>query len=218
MGIKDKATDHPSYGMVSVTRQQHQPMYLFGSPVKHYNSICLRITRATHYRNEELHTDRYHAGERYIEVEMTEQQFASLITTMNIGGGTPCTIRRLGGKSVEEPTFESPVDVFERELEKVGEKMIEEITALRQELAQAAEKPSKPQLRDIAHRLELAICAVSRNLPFLYKQYHEVLDSAARDAETALHGRVIGTFQQMGLDAFKEDATRLLGGVTPSTK
>ena len=200
--------------MISVSRIHHQPEYLFGSDVEHMNTVVLRIHHGEHIRDETLHRDIFNDTGTIIEVQMTEQQFAAMITTMNVSGGSPCTISRLNGKTVAKPPKHRQQQVFERELRDAGTKMTEELTAIEKELESAIEtgKLNKTTLRDLLKRLHYAQCAVKDNLPFLYRQYHETLDNAARDAETALHGRLIGVFQQLGLDNVKSgNAPKLLG-------
>ena len=93
---------HPSYGQLSITRvnsSHHQTLY--GSPIKHDSFISMRLHESEVYRENGV--ERHHAGTCLVEVNMSEAQFAQLITTLNIGGGTPVTISRIDGKNIDRP-------------------------------------------------------------------------------------------------------------------
>jgi hypothetical protein len=100
---RELVLEHPSYGAVTFSRRQGNPR-LFGSNLtNHYSYVTLLVKRAKlergstgDYLNAPVHGD-------VIEIDMSTTQFAELLTTMNIGTGVPCTIRRLMGERVEEP-------------------------------------------------------------------------------------------------------------------
>jgi hypothetical protein len=77
---------------------------LFGSPLaRHYGTICLSISPAkwTHALNRDHYQQR--GLDEHIEIEMSAAQFADMITSLNMGSGTPCTIRYLASKAVPPP-------------------------------------------------------------------------------------------------------------------
>jgi hypothetical protein len=98
--------EHPSYGLVHISRVSSgtSATRLFGSPLAHhYGTIRISIGSAKWLHG--LHHDRYFGSNRgeHVEIEMSAAQFADMITSLNIGGGTPCTIRRLAGAEVPSP-------------------------------------------------------------------------------------------------------------------
>jgi len=109
---------HESYGLVGFSRTTHggggDGANLFGCSIKHNHTIVLKIKRATKERS--LHDDRYYGGETLIEVEMSPNQFAEAITSMNIGDGMPCTIRYVGRQRMAECPEETMRQVFEHGL------------------------------------------------------------------------------------------------------
>src|SRR4029077_11436755 len=98
--------EHPSYGLVHISRITGGPgaHRLFGSPLAHhYGTIRLSIGSAKWIHGQ--HHDRYQGGLKgeHIEIEMSAAQFADMITSLNIGCGTPCTIRYLTGVEIPPP-------------------------------------------------------------------------------------------------------------------
>ena len=98
--------EHPSYGLVRISRVTGGPgaQNLFGSPLaRHYGTIRLSIGTAKWIHG--LHHDHYHGSLRgeHIGIEMSAAQFADMITSLNMGSGTPCTLRYLAGVEVPPP-------------------------------------------------------------------------------------------------------------------
>lgn len=94
---------HPAYGMVSFSRVTHSGgahganNRLFGSSIDdHHTSIMLEIKEAS--VRHDLSRDWFFPDNTLIKVELSQVQFAELLTTMNAGSGIPCTIRWLRDK------------------------------------------------------------------------------------------------------------------------
>lgn len=85
---------HPAFGLIGASRVSVSPpgSVLFDSDVKHGHTVIVRIRTAGRRRDNKY--DWIHGREELIEVEMSEAQWASLVSSMNSGNGTPCTIRR----------------------------------------------------------------------------------------------------------------------------
>ena len=133
--------EHPSYGILHIARTSGggSAIRLFGSPLAtHYGTIRLSISKGKwiHGHNH----DRYYGMNKdYVEVEMSAAQFADAITSLNLGSGTPCTIRYVQGVRVDSPPehateAEHIRDNFENTLDKYKakahtyRKKIEELT------------------------------------------------------------------------------------------
>lgn len=85
---------HPAFGMIGAARGSSTPgQVLFDSDIRHQHTVTIRISRGV--RRRDLHRDWVHGGvNELLEVEMSEAQWASFVSTMNMGSGVPCTIRR----------------------------------------------------------------------------------------------------------------------------
>lgn len=95
---------HESYGSIILTKPINSfEKTLFGSSIKHADTIILRICNAEYER--QLSYDSYYPKKELIEVEMSTAQFAELITSIGKGEGTPCTIRAIDSKRIEPCPF-----------------------------------------------------------------------------------------------------------------
>ena len=75
---------HESYVKVGLCRTMYggRGARLFGSPISHHNTIYLRVVRCEYKRR--LAHDGYHGtGEELLEIELSPEQFATMITTMD---------------------------------------------------------------------------------------------------------------------------------------
>ena len=86
MPFRDRE-EHESYGLVGVSRISGSDRNLFGSSIRHKNTMMLRVKRANKERH--LNRDWYHANETIVEVEMSPVQYAEMISSPNVGEGIP---------------------------------------------------------------------------------------------------------------------------------
>jgi hypothetical protein len=90
--------------------------------------------------------------EELIEVDMTEHQFAQLITTMNQGMGIPCTIRHILMERVPEVPegLESEAETIHKEFKTVAGKFADRFTELRK-AAEMLDKPMTAAVEGFVH-------------------------------------------------------------------
>src|SRR5579859_4537827 len=113
----EKITKHESFGIAGFSRSTTggSGVSLFGSSIKHGNTITFTVRHADVTRR--LEQDWYHASERMpiVEIEMSQSQFAEMITSMNMGDGIPVTLRYVNGKRMEACPHESKVQQHSNE-------------------------------------------------------------------------------------------------------
>ncbi len=109
MSDDDVLVQHESFGQVLLSRVNSAVgLACYGSKLKHSQFVELRIHRSE-MRREYTH-ERHYQRDHLVTVRLTENQFAEMITTLNMGGGVPCTITRLnrtGVPAVVTTTFPS---------------------------------------------------------------------------------------------------------------
>jgi len=212
----DKIYEHPSYGMVSFARVSHGgKTRLFGSAIhSHQHTIRLRI--APGRRRHSLSMDWYGSAGfgDLIEVELSAAQFASLLTTMNVGEGVPCTIRHVGGKRMDDP----PEVETEQEAVRVGfgEKLAGLIEKLKAAAKDAEARLAKPSLtkadgRAIKEALDLALREIACNLPFVVEQFQEAAERVTTTAKAEIEAFMVGAIQRAGFKALVGEALPALG-------
>ena len=206
--MAEQREKHPSYGMVGFSRITHGGARggtnLFGSSLSHHHTIALRIKQATKIRS--LNEDRYYGDETIIEVEMSPAQFAEAITTLNVGDGVPCTVRRIGKQGVENCPETSMRQLFEAEFEDacvetsdIAFNLIKKAEAL---LDQKTVKVSdRKELLELLRKISINLRS---NLPFIGTQFNEAMDKVVTDAKSSFEAAITHRISDLGIKTFNE--------------
>lgn len=210
MGGSEERETHPAFGVVQFNRVQGNPGKLFGSHLnKHAGFIRLRVCRAE--RVHSLSRDRITpagTGPDIVEVDLSFTQFAELLTSMNMGEGVPCTIRRVERDQVAE----IPEDL-QTEQEKVADgfqQRTDEMSALlKEKMAKVEEILAKKSIgkadRDaIRWAFGKVLQDVEANLPFVQKSFIESTEKTVQAAKAEVDGFMTGIAQRMGIENLKD--------------
>lgn len=211
--------EHPSYGLVHISRITGGTgaRRLFGSPLAtHYGTIRISIGSAKWTHG--LHHDSYYGslqGE-HVEIEMSAAQFADLITSLNMGGGTPCTIRHLAGVQIPPPPdhateAEHIRDNFEGSLDKYKAKA----HTYRKRIEELTSKLATKAREEIRIALDVIEDQLSSNVPFVVKQFQEATTKITSAAKAEVDAFVTGVVRAAGLEAI---AKGQLPSLLPSGK
>lgn len=187
--INDYTIDrHPSYGAITLGRVSSggaHPMY--GSSVKHRNTIRLTVHHGECKRM--LAGDWYSPRDKIVEVEMTQNQWAELVSSVGMGAGVPCTIRWLDGP-VEEPPYKSKVSQFQSEFQETMNGAIESadeaIKKIEELLAKKSlTKADRAELLDLIHSVQNS---VKSSAPFIYRQFVDQMEKTSTEVKGELEG------------------------------
>jgi hypothetical protein len=197
-GIAEDYTEHhPAYGAIGASRVSSTPgATLFGSDFRHQHYVVIRVQHAHLTRglsNDHVGSE----GAPIVEVALSEAQWATFVSTMNIGIGTPCTIQRLGVEEV--PRIERVEERRERYGIEVNEKLQEAIDAVT-ELRDSA--PNK-RMRSLA---DVALLRLTDSLPWVAKQYAEHAENVTEKAKVEVSSYVTQAIQRAGLQALGVEA------------
>ena len=183
--INQEAETHPSYALLSLSRTTGTPRSLFGSTIRHGDTIVLTISEGKVYRD--FQKNRYHSGKDFIEVEMSGSQFAEAITTMNVGCGVPVTLRHVNGQDMPQPPA---VDFKERaksELKAEMGELAERIDELSKDAVAILSRKGTPIKADekekILKDLMFLVQEVRSNIPFAHECFEEAVE------ETVVHAK-----------------------------
>lgn len=177
---------HPSYGMLQFCRTVNaSEKPLFGSSIAHKDTIRMYLREGSVERN--LNSD-FFMGEKLIaEVEMSQSQFAELITSMNVGSGVPVTIRWLRGTGdIEACPFTDKRGQFEKELNNNLQRVDEQSNAIFEEVESLfGEKKNLTQKdkAEILAKLAKLKQDINTNRNFIYKQFNEQMDKTVMEAK-----------------------------------
>lgn len=212
---------HPSYGMISVHRQQGTKSDLFGSSVQnHFSTLVITIKEGV--REHSLSRDWYHGDKIVCAVELSHAQFAEMITTPNVGDGVPCTIRYTrDGKfvRVEEPPPQmveaEKVKTNFRKLTTAFVKRIEKSKKEVETLLLGKKAPSKEARKRAVGILDKIIMELASNEPFRVSQFNEATEKVITAAKAEIDGFVTRAVMVTGLKELKRLQARLPESTDP---
>lgn len=205
---KENEKHHPSYAVVRLSHRHGGGQSFFGSNIKCDSYIGLTISRAYEYRR--LSENRYMDKEELIELRLTPNQFAELLTSMNAGVGVPATIEHINRERVEDPPVESEMDTYKEEIEEQGRDAKEAVLELKQLLSEI-KMTKKDQ-----DRVRGAFCKVENevflNMPFVVSQAKECIDKTITEAKGVIDSFWTGVVTRLGLKSLenKENIVKLL--------
>lgn len=204
---------HESYGVLGFYRTSSTTSNLFGSSIKHQNTIRMRLKTASKRRR--LNDTRYYGDKDIVEVEMSYNQFAEIITSMNVGDGVPVTIKRLNGQRMEECPDENIREVFEKEF---AQKM-KELGSRMNKLVEESEKilsdknPLKKNDKElILSELRMLKQELSSNVPFVASQFNEQMDKTVAEAKGEVEAFVMNKVHSLGIEGLKMEMLALNDG------
>jgi hypothetical protein len=136
---------------------------------------------------------------------MSAAQFADAITSLNMGSGTPCTIRYVGGERVPSPPdhateAEHIRDNFEGSLGKYAEKA----HTYRKRIDELTSKLPAKAREEIRIALDVMEDQLSSNVPFVVKQFQEATTKITTAAKAEAEAFVSGVIRAAGLDAIAQ--------------
>lgn len=179
---------HPAFGGIDVGFISTTPSAtLFGSDVQH--SDIVRLTISTMSRTRSLGTDRHYPEQRLIEVDMSQAQWAAIVS----GGGRgtkPCTLRYTKEQgSIPGLEFHSRLATSAQEVRDAAQKSLAKVEAAYQALEDLGEKAGVKARREAMRQLRLAIEGAPRNMQFaadsLTAHVEDVVTKARADIEVA---------------------------------
>lgn len=205
---------HPSFGMLSFNRTHGGHSNLFGSSIQHNDTIHMVLREGVVTRG--LNDDWYVGEDKILEVEMSQSQFAELITSMNVGTGTPCTIKYLRGKGrINEADFINKRQQIANEFkESMNERMSDakEFYDEIKELFATKKSIGKGDREMILKRLANVTQGMESNSKFIFNQFQNQVDKTITEAKGEIEAfaqNKINAIAQQALVEQKEDILKL---------
>ncbi len=194
-------SEHPAYAMIGAARVTGHAC-LFGSDFIHHHFVRVRLLKATQRRH--LSQEWYHGDDRYIEVDLSEAQWATFVSSMNVGDGVPCTARYVGGEEV--PLLPNPKAIkeqFESDAMEDIEKALAGIEELRTSIvALTVSQKKKEELLDHANTIERNM---RDGIPFVMESAAKHMENVVEKAKIEVNAYATSHLMKLGL----ESATQL---------
>jgi hypothetical protein len=203
--MKDKEThSHPSYGQLYIGRVNGSARF-YGSelPQDHYITIELSQSEL----NRDLSKEWYFAKQKLFKIRMSANQFAEAITSLNMGGGVPCTIEYANENKIEAlPEIDNRKEFvhnqFQKRMKDFSQKLKENQLAA-QELINK-KTLSKQDQETLNGLINVMTQEVSSNIPFFAKCFQETMDDVVKEAKTEIDSAIQHKINMLGLEKLHE--------------
>lgn len=207
--MKDSVrTSHESFGMAGFSRSSigGKGVYLFGSSIKHNSTITFRVHHAEVDRH--LEQDWFHATDRLpiVEIEMSQSQFAEMITSMNMGDGVPVTIRSIYEHRTEPCPHESKRMQHSNEFKQSIRKTAESLKDAKVKMQKLIGKLPKKDQEELLGTMQGFIQEIESNIPFYEDQFTRQMNKTVTEAKSEVEAFVTSKIHNAGIQAILKDA------------
>lgn len=196
--IGGQLIEHPAFAQISAHRISGRSN-LYGSDFSHHHSI--RISIAPSKVRRTLSNDWAHASlDEYIEVELSEAQWAHFVSSLNCGSGTQCTLRHLNRETIPElPDPVSRKDQFKNEAKEVCAEALAAIRDLHEAIKDTSlSNKAKEALTKKAYAIEARLTS---SLPFVLDQFGEHMEETVEKAKVEINAYATNAVMRAGIDA-----------------
>lgn len=186
---------HPAFALIGAARVSGG-VNLFGSDFTHRTFVEITLKRAVMERH--LSHDWPSESQQLVKVMLSESQWATFVSSMNMGSGTPCTLDFVLGEQI--PLLPRPEDrkaAFAQEMRETQADAIAKLKGLI-EAINAAGLPEKKR-KDLVSKAELSIQELGPNTDYVAKQFGK-------------HMEVVTERAKMEVNAYANQALRGIGG------
>lgn len=207
---------HESYGLIQINRMQSTGARLFGSSVRHSNLFRLSISRGKRVMTS--------FGEHFwndgrvpiVDVLLSPAQFVEMITSQNMGSGSPCTLSQINGVPMDPVPNDAgseiklTVDMFRERLDET----IAKLRAHDRDLHKILEKKSftKDDKEKIAGIVHAARRLMDDDAPHAMKLIGEHTEKIAAKVKQDLDSFIQLAINRAGIKAIRDNGGQLLLG------
>lgn len=214
-------SQHPSYGIVSLSVTQTNGTHLYGSDLNHQSYMHFTVSLGEQQRGSEsdIHYSKaYGLGKSPVIVEfaMSMSQYVSLITTPNTGSGVPCTLKRYRSNDMVSPPMATrPAPFHERLADDVDAAAAKEVDKLKETLRFVEElvekgKAGKKEIAELQRMLSSQIANLPDNLAFSVTLAKEAVDKTVERGKTELEAAMVNSMIRLGVQTIEQCEDRQL--------
>lgn len=197
--MSDSIERHPAYGQISAHRFTCGPagVAMYGSDFAHGEGVGITIRRSQLHRG--LSKDWPMGRDELIEVHLSEAQWATFVSTLNVGQGVQCTLRHIDREPI--PGIVEPPRRKEQFRNELKERLAEAIKTL-ESLAPLVEDGKKVPLREAVRSLKQQL---ESSLPFVADQFNEHIETVTEHAKIEVSAYLSNAVQRAGFKALGAD-------------
>lgn len=191
--------EHPAYGMIAASHVGGTTT-LFGTDFEHQHFVTVRICPAQLQR-ELMHDWHFAQSRPYIEVAMSEAQWATFVSRPNTGQGVPCTVMFADGEHKPSIPLRRSTDAhsedFKKRVAEVSDAVRRTAQAVEGELSGLSGKKRDAALAHL-RRLEQDL---SQNLPWYVEVLEKQMHNTVESAKVEVGAYISNAITRAGLDA-----------------
>lgn len=199
--IDENGTErHPAYGSLRVGRITTNPgVTLFDSDLQHTQLV--RITLSGSTRSRDLHRDWLNATERLVEIDMSEAQWAALVSSLNTSG-VPVTIRGLPGQmNIDGLEYAPRLAASMAETADAADLAFDAIQAAMAAYDALDAKGPAKERREALSKLRSVIANSTANVNFAGEQMRTHVEDVVTRARADIEAMVTAHANNLGLEA-----------------
>ena len=198
-------TTHPAFGIIGASRITGQ-RNLFGSRVGHSGFIRLTIRHAS-VTDFGGHSEHVFGDTHITEVDLSEAQWVALISRMNHGQGTPCTINYTA--SLGHVPEIAHVEKAEEHLRSTSDRMAgmlnERNAQAIAELRKVIEKRvPKTEQESVLRWLGIAAAESLRTTDYFHKELRNTAERLTTEARIEIDAMLSGAISNLGLESAQQ--------------
>lgn len=199
---------HPAFAVASASRVSGGAD-LFGSYVGHQHYITLRVSPATLYRSG--YAEHIHGSlDRYIEVSMSESQWAALLGSMNHGSGVPCTLEHIADPGAyyravpKLPPQEKAAQRMEGQIEEMLARSRERVESAKSALEGIVGKLPKRDQEAVQRLIESLAGDTKSTLEFQHECLTESKERLVAESRTEIDAMLTHATASMGVASVQQ--------------
>lgn len=200
--VEDYREDHPAFAMIGASRWSSTPgTYLFGTDFRHQNMVVITVKGATLSRS--IGHDYVHDRGRepdMVQVALSEAQWATFVSTLNMGDGVACTLMAHDGDQI--PGIVPTTDRREQFNAEVDQRLQHSVQLIREiDDAIAASSLSAKAKAELRAKADKAAQELDSNLAYAAKTFDQHAEKTIEHAKIEVAAYVTGAIQRAGLAA-----------------
>jgi hypothetical protein len=195
--LAERKVTHPSFGQISASRVSGGA-FLYGSDFQHQHFIKVSISHSV--LNRSLSRDWPFAGKEITEVWMSEAQWATFVSSLNVGMGVQCTLRHINHNAIPMLSgVPKRHDQFRAEAAARMQIASDQLKDLGAEIQSSS--LSQKAKNELIGKLNMAQMNMIDNIGFVAKQFSEHIETTVEAAKVEVNAYIQGTISRAGLTA-----------------
>lgn len=199
--VHDTIERHPSYAMIGASRVSGHT-FLFGSDFSHQHYVTITISRSELHRG--LSNDWPAPRGEMIEVALSESQWATFVSRMNVGSGVQCTLQHIDHERV--PQIPEPTKRQHQFMTEANERLQLALDSLKSLRAQiSAMKISDKAKKEVLWQVE--VCERNfggESFKFIADQFGEHIESVTEQAKIEVGAYIQSAITRAGVAALTD--------------